>query len=211
MDTDTSTKSGAEAQTGADSANGGSAQLVQQAKQQAQQVVEKTQQKAGEVMDQARAEVRSRVDDQKSSAADTLDEVARTVRSSGQHMRQEANGQGVAPKIAEVADSAADAVQHVSQYLRDTNVDEMVGQVEGFARHQPAVFLGSAFALGFLAARFLKSSSPNGQTAQSNQSAQSRQPAWSESGPSREANRRQGQQPSGAGAGVRSGYDTAAA
>jgi len=33
--------------------------------------------------------------------------------------------------------------------------------VEGYARRNPAVFVGAAFALGFLAARFLKTSSPN--------------------------------------------------
>ena len=35
----------------------------------------------------------------------------------------------------------------------------MVDQARGFARSRPALYLGSAVALGFLGARFLKSSS----------------------------------------------------
>jgi hypothetical protein len=38
-------------------------------------------------------------------------------------------------------------------------VGELIGDVEQFARRSPALFLGGAFALGVLAARFVKSSS----------------------------------------------------
>jgi hypothetical protein len=38
----------------------------------------------------------------------------------------------------------------------------MTHQVEDFARRQPAAFLGGAFAIGFLAARFLKSGGGGG-------------------------------------------------
>jgi hypothetical protein len=40
----------------------------------------------------------------------------------------------------------------------------LVGDVENFARRQPALFIGGALALGILAARFLKSSSQQGST-----------------------------------------------
>ncbi len=57
------------------------------------------------------------------------------------------------------ADRAADRVERVSGYVRETEVDQMVDEARGFARRRPAIFLGSAATLGFLVARFLKSSS----------------------------------------------------
>lgn len=141
------------------SGNGEHPPLMDQAKQQAQQVMQKTQQKAGEAMDQAREQMRNRLEEQKTAAADSLSDVAQAFRSSGEHLRQQ--GQGAAPKMADYAQSAADAVQQVAGYLHDKRVDELTLEVEGFARRQPTVFLGGAFALGFLAARFLKSSNPN--------------------------------------------------
>ena len=38
---------------------------------------------------------------------------------------------------------------------------ELVNEVQRFARRQPALFVGSAFAIGVIGARFLKSSSDN--------------------------------------------------
>ena len=68
----------------------------------------------------------------------------------------------------------------------------MVTQVEQYARRQPAIFLGGAFALGLLGARFLKSSNPQTATTQplgstaSNRSLPSspgdRQSSWQEGG-----------------------------
>jgi hypothetical protein len=135
--------------------------LMEQAKQKTQEVVHITQQKAGEAMGQAGEQIKSRLEETKSSAADNLSGMADAIRSSSQHIRERPDAAPVAQKVAGFADSAAEAVQHVSQYLREKNVDEVVTEVEGFARRQPAVFLGSAVALGFLAARFLKSSNPN--------------------------------------------------
>jgi hypothetical protein len=56
-------------------------------------------------------------------------------------------------------DRAAGGVSEISSYLRDRNVDDMLADAEDFARRQPELFLGGAFALGMLAARFFKSSS----------------------------------------------------
>jgi hypothetical protein len=63
---------------------------------------------------------------------------------------------------------AADQMRHFSDQLRQKDVRELLSDVERFAQRQPTVFLGGAFALGLLGARFLKSSSP---TSGSNQMA----------------------------------------
>jgi hypothetical protein len=135
--------------------------LMEQAKQKTQEVVHLTQQKAGEAMGQASEQIKHRIEETKSTAAENLSGVAQAIRSSSQHMREQPDAPPTAQKVATYADSAAEVVEHVSGYLRDKNIDQVVTEVEGFARRQPAVYLGSALALGFLAARFLKSSNPN--------------------------------------------------
>src|SRR5690606_22612972 len=55
---------------------------------------------------------------------------------------------------------AAEGVERVAQYLQQTDVDEVVDQVHEFARRKPAAFIGGAFALGFIASRFIKATSP---------------------------------------------------
>jgi hypothetical protein len=46
----------------------------------------------------------------------------------------------------------------LSATLRDRDVRELVQDAQQFARRQPAIFVGAAFAAGVLAARFMKSS-----------------------------------------------------
>ncbi|HZM37215.1 MAG TPA: hypothetical protein VFC18_22345 [Burkholderiales bacterium] len=70
---------------------------------------------------------------------------------------------GQHPTTARLATEAADALERMSSSLRSKDLDAMLGETERFARSQPALFLGAAVAAGFLAVRFLKSSSPDNQ------------------------------------------------
>jgi ElaB/YqjD/DUF883 family membrane-anchored ribosome-binding protein len=128
--------------------------LMEQAKQQTQHVLQQTQQKAGQVVEQARTQVMDQLSSQKERAAGSLESVAQALRQTGQHLRE----QDQAP-VAGFAEGAADTLERFTGYLNERNVDEMVREVENFARRQPGLFLAGAFALGFMAARFLKSSS----------------------------------------------------
>jgi hypothetical protein len=93
--------------------------------------------------------------------AQSLSSVADAVIQTGQSLR----GQGAdTGKVADFTDRAAEVADNAANYLRDTSVDQMIGQVEDFGRREPVLFLVGAAALGFLAARFLKSS---GRSAQS--------------------------------------------
>lgn len=118
----------------------------------AQDVVEQTQQKAGEVVDQAKQQATSQLSSQKDRAVDSLGTVADALRQTGKHLR-ESDQQG----IAQYADKAAERVEQFSGQLRGKDVQEIVRDVERYARQQPALFLGGAFVLGLLGARFLKS------------------------------------------------------
>jgi hypothetical protein len=64
--------------------------------------------------------------------------------------------------VGEYAGSVAEQVERFSGYLRDQSIDQILGEVAEFARRRPALFMGGAFTLGLLAARFLKSTSANG-------------------------------------------------
>lgn len=130
--------------------------LMEQAKEQAHKVVEQTQQKASEAMVQARDKTKTWVDQQMESTAGTLGSVAHAVRQTGNNLR--AQGQPPLNTYADFVGGTADAVDRAAQYLREANVDQVVSEVETFARRQPVAFLSIAAALGFFAVRFLRSS-----------------------------------------------------
>jgi hypothetical protein len=108
---------------------------------------------ARQLANSAQSTARDRLERGKSDAAVTLSSVASTLLSSGAKLRD-----GDEPMAGEYVERAARRIEQVANYVRDAEVREMVAEVEDFAKRRPAVFIGSAFALGLLAARFLKSS-----------------------------------------------------
>ena len=64
--------------------------------------------------------------------------------------------------IAEYVDTAASQVEQFANMLREQDLEQLMNTTAQFARRQPALFLGAAFALGFAATRFIKSSAPSG-------------------------------------------------
>jgi len=109
----------------------------------------------GQVAGQAKEQVTSRLSSQKNQAAQSLGGVAHALRLTGQQLREQDQA-GVTTYI----DQVASQVEQFSNYIEQHDVGELVGGVERFARRQPALFLGGAFVLGLLGARFLKSSAP---------------------------------------------------
>lgn len=105
-------------------------------------------------MDQARNQVTSQLESQKERVTSTLSGVADALRQTSEQLRQ----QNQEP-VGQMAERAADAVSQISGYLNQRDIRQIVNSVEIYAREQPAVFIGGAFALGLLMARFLKSSS----------------------------------------------------
>lgn len=138
------------------------APIVDQAKQQAQKVIEHTQRSAGEAIGQARTKTTSWIETQLDMAADNLNNVAGAVRDTGAQLRTQ-DPKNLA-QIADLASGAAEAVENVSTRLRDATVDDMIAETSQLARQQPALFIGGAFVIGFLLARFLKSTSSAGST-----------------------------------------------
>jgi hypothetical protein len=105
-------------------------------------------------VDRGKEQVRTRVDDGKARVARTLSSVASSLKNSSTEMQT-----GDAAAIGGVVDRVADQIDRAANYLERSNAEEIVGGVERFARRNPALFIGAAFAVGVIGARFLKSSS----------------------------------------------------
>ena len=102
---------------------------------------------------QAQTSAEERLVRGKQEAASTLTSVAATLLQSGTQLRD-----GEQPIAGEYIERAARQIDRVASYVEKAEFREIVTEVEDFARRQPAVFIGSAFAVGLLAARFLKNS-----------------------------------------------------
>jgi len=104
---------------------------------------------ASEAQDKVGGQVREEIESGRRRAAGTLDGVAQSLISSAEE------NEGIAGRYIE---RAGHQVQRLSEYLESTDVQQIMTQTENFARRQPLLFLGGAFALGLVAARFIKSS-----------------------------------------------------
>ncbi|MBV9471148.1 MAG: hypothetical protein JO316_07935 [Abitibacteriaceae bacterium] len=134
-------------------------QVADQVKDKVGPMVSQAQQKTGEIAGQVQQQATSRIEQQKQHAAEGLGSVAESLRQTGQQLRD--NDQSVVTQyMAQYGEAAANQVEQVSNYLRERDVNQIVHEVEDFARREPALFIGGAFLLGLLGARFLKTSSP---------------------------------------------------
>jgi hypothetical protein len=127
------------------SAEAGQADIVDDLREQATQV-------KNTVVEAARARARSAFQHQQERAADAADGVASVLHQAAQKFSE--GNQGM---VADYTNNAANRIDDFAQNLRQRQLDELVGDIEDYARRQPEIFIGGAFALGFVAARFVKS------------------------------------------------------
>ncbi len=129
-------------------------------------VLKQAKESTGEIASQAYGvaaeKATSVIEEQKSNLAQGLTSVADSIRQLGDNMRGSGSEQsGIAGTTAKYSESVASQVEQFSRYLEKKDLRDVASDVERYARRNPAVFLGGAFALGLLAARFLKSANPN--------------------------------------------------
>ncbi len=121
-------------------------------------VKEEVTQKAGEAVDKFKQQAGTQLDTQKGRVSETLGSVALAIRQTGTQLHDQDQG-----NIAMYTDKAAEQIERLSTYVRDADIGQIAGELERFARRQPALFLGGALALGLFGARFLKSSGQQNQ------------------------------------------------
>ena len=124
------------------------------AQERAQDAVGEAQGKAQEAAGQARNRVRDEVETRSTQAGEQAQSVAQDVRSVGEHLRSQGKD-----KPAEVADKAAARVADLGDYLKRSDGDAILNDVERFGRERPWAVIAGGLVLGVAASRFLKASS----------------------------------------------------
>ncbi|RJP22117.1 MAG: hypothetical protein C4520_08650 [Candidatus Abyssobacteria bacterium SURF_5] len=113
----------------------------------------KGKQRAQQWKAQAQEKMKAQAATQRSKAAHGLEETAEALRQAGQSLREKNKA-----SLADYAEKAAERTDDLSHYLREKDIDELIGEVEGFVRRQPWVVVGGAFLAGAMLSRFLKAS-----------------------------------------------------
>jgi len=131
--------------------------IVGQATEKAAELVGQATERASDLVDRATEQAKPQLESQKERAVQSLGNAAHALRQTSQNLREQDQG-----AVAQAADWTAKQIERFSGYLRDRDVDDFTGEVERFARRQPALFLTGAFGLGLLAAGALKNSSQRG-------------------------------------------------
>jgi hypothetical protein len=124
------------------------------AQEKAQDAAGQAQEKAQQAAGQARDRVRDEVDTRSTQAGQQAETVAKDVRSVGEHLRAEGKD-----KPAEIADKAAARVADLGDYLKRSDGDAILRDVERFGRERPWAVMAGGVVLGIAASRFLKASS----------------------------------------------------
>lgn len=144
----TNTSSGGTSMAGLTSqVSGAVREGAQEIKKQASNVADS----AKDLASQAGDKLLSSVEEQKTAGADFVSGMAGAIR-------RAANEFGDVPQAAQYIRLAADQIDNVSNAFRRRDLNQVVADVQGFARRQPTAFLGATFLAGFALVRFLKTS-----------------------------------------------------
>jgi|GEM_PF-4211874 len=137
------------ADTAVDKAKETAGSLLDQAKSTAKDAYESATEKAG-----------TTVKEYKAGLTDSLSGVADTVRRVSGTISQGETQNPVTNYAAQYSETAAKKLEDVAHYFERSDLRVMARDAETYARRNPAIFLGGAFVLGVLAARFIKSTPP---------------------------------------------------
>jgi hypothetical protein len=98
--------------------------------------------------------LKEQVDERSTQAGQQVSTVADDVRTVAGELRNQGKD-----RPAQYAEQAAERVQSVGQWLERSDGDQILRDVEGFARRNPWAVAAGGLALGLAASRFLKASS----------------------------------------------------
>jgi ElaB/YqjD/DUF883 family membrane-anchored ribosome-binding protein len=114
---------------------------------------------------QIKLQARTVISDQKTRLSRRLETIVYSLRNSGSKLREQDQS-----STAEIAEKGAEEVERLSESLRRKDVDELIKDVEEFARQRPAVFAGMALAAGFLLGQVISSSRESLRSSEESQS-----------------------------------------
>jgi ElaB/YqjD/DUF883 family membrane-anchored ribosome-binding protein len=143
------------ANAGASSATSdGDGGVKEQAQEKAQEVRDRAGEQLHNATGQARGRVREQVDQRSTRAGEQVGQHAADLRDVAGQLR--AQGKDGPAKIAE---QVADRVDRAGSWMKESDADRILSDVEDFARTNPWTVAAGGLALGFVASRVLKASS----------------------------------------------------
>jgi hypothetical protein len=107
---------------------------------------------AGRAVDQAKEKVSQAADTGKEAAAGKIGGYSDRLRETARSAEQED------PNIAHFANSAADRLQEVADYVRTADLSRIRQDADNIARRNPALFMGGMFAAGLVLGNLAKAS-----------------------------------------------------
>src|SRR4051794_20536235 len=125
-----------------------------QAQERAQQAAGEAQEKAQQAAGQAKDRVREQLDQRSTHAGEQVSASASDIRSVAEQLRAQGKDQP-----AKLAEQAADRAERVGGYLKQSDADRILGDLEDFGRRRPLAVVAGGLALGFAASRLLMTSS----------------------------------------------------
>ena len=148
-----------------------SSSTVGQAKGTLQEGAEVVQEKGAELKSQAGERVRLELDTRSTQAGEQLQGTGEALRRTGEQLRQEGK-----ETPAKVTGYLAERTERLGSYLSSASSDQLLRDVEDFARRQPWLMAAAGATAGFLASRFLKASGSRG--SEGGSSRESSRSAW---------------------------------
>lgn len=133
-------------------ATGGTA--TDQAREKAQEVGSQAKEKAQEAGAQARSRVRDELDRRSTEAGSQAGTTAQALRDTSSRLREQGN-----EPIAKGLEQVADRVERAGGWLRDSDGDSILRDVEDFGRRNSLAVMAGGLVVGFAASRLLKASS----------------------------------------------------
>jgi hypothetical protein len=109
--------------------------------------------KAEQGAQEAKRSVRDQVDQRSSEAGARVSTTAQDIRDVSEELRKQGKDQP-----AKLAEQAAQRAESLGDYLKRSDGDTILRDVEDFGRRQPWAVIAGGLVLGFAASRFLKAS-----------------------------------------------------
>ena len=125
------------------------------ARQSAQNLGETVQRQAKDITSDLQSQAEKVVSEQKEVAKSGMMDLASAIRSAADELEKRQQSQ-----VAGVARSLAGGIEDFSKSMSQRNFQDMMSDVQRFARDHPTAIFGGAVLAGLAIARFAKSSSP---------------------------------------------------
>jgi hypothetical protein len=124
------------------------------ATEKAQELASQAKEQAQNLQGRATQQVRSQIDTHSTKFGEQVSSFGGALRAAGERLDSEGNSAG-----SDAANRAAEQVDRLASYLRESDSDRLLADVERFARTRPWAAGALGLMTGFVAARFLKASS----------------------------------------------------